>query len=150
MHFDFIDDEATIRNLIRVIIAQEGYGIKTFTSAEDYMTYFSSPDFESPIAIISDIRMPGMNGISLVRYIHEQAPSQKLVLVSATPEEAADVDGQLCALITKPFKAAGIINLLKALKHCMDCGQCEEDVPSGQCRYGIEHSCPNSDRLEES
>jgi len=142
MHFDVIDDEAIIRDLMREIIAQEGYGVKTFASADDYAAYFSSPSYDAPIAVLSDILMPGMNGISLVRYIHERSPEQKIVLISGTPEDTSEIDGELCAVIGKPFHPARVIGILKALKQCKDCEQCRANVPPGQCVYGIEHACP--------
>ncbi len=146
MHFDVIDDEAVIRSLMRDVIALEGYHVKTFASADDYLAYFESPGYVQPIAILSDVLMPGTSGISLVRHIHERCPEQKMVLISGRPSDASEADGQVCAIIAKPFHPERVIDMLRALKRCHECGPCRQ---SGRlCAYGLDHSCPMQEQKE--
>jgi len=143
MRFDVIDDEEIIRELMSELISSEGYEAKTFVNAADYVDYFSSPDYEPPIAIFSDLRMPGMDGIGLVRYIREHLPLQRLVMVSGNPEAATVVDDHLCEIVSKPFHPRKVIGQLKSLHECKrvlesDSGESCTD----HCRFGIDHACP--------
>jgi len=70
-------------------------------------------------AVITDIKMPGMDGITLLKEIKKTHPDLSVVLISAffSEEEIARYSGEAHAdgFLSKPFETKEVIKLLKAL-----------------------------------
>ena len=64
-----LDDEPSIGRLIDAILSGAGYEVRSFTRAKDALEALES--FE-PDAIISDINMPGMDGLEFCRVVREK------------------------------------------------------------------------------
>jgi CheY-like chemotaxis protein len=100
-----VDDEGPTRNFIvdglnALGITDHAIGV---ASAEDALT---SADQQAPDLIISDIRMTGLNGLDLTRYLHQSHPQTKVILITGYStrdiEKAAAALG-VDALLRKPF-----------------------------------------------
>ncbi|GFM33234.1 sigma-54 dependent transcriptional regulator [Desulfovibrio subterraneus] len=74
-----VDDEAEIRQACRQTFELEGYAIRTFKSADEVLTEIS-PDWLG--VVISDVRMPGMDGLELLRRIKELAPELPVIILT--------------------------------------------------------------------
>lgn len=80
-----IDDERHITDHVRRIIEERFVGLFEIMVSSDAETVVEAlKRYEIPI-IISDIRMPKMNGIDFMKYVHENYPSTKFLLLSAYP-----------------------------------------------------------------
>lgn len=66
-----IDDDRSIRWVLERALTQAGLQPRVFESGDGVLVRL---DHEQPDAIISDIRMPGIDGISLLSRIVEQHP----------------------------------------------------------------------------
>ena len=77
-----LDDEIDITILIRSSLQKYGFNIYAFTDPFLAIEHFqlNSKDY---ILVISDIRMPGMNGFEFVRSIREIRPDVKILLMTA-------------------------------------------------------------------
>ena len=66
-----VDDEQGIRTVMGLSLRDAGYNVITVASGEEALQLFA----ERPIPIvITDIRMPGMNGLDLLKHIKILAP----------------------------------------------------------------------------
>ena len=79
----FVDDEEDIREMMATILAEEGYQVMTAPEGATALTLCAK---ESPEITITDIRMPGMDGIEVLRRIKEQDPNKEVIVVTAYGE----------------------------------------------------------------
>lgn len=81
-----VDDEIIVRVGFQSCIRWEDYGCQVAAacgSAEDAIAFFQK---EAPDIVFTDIMMPGMDGIELVRYIRKHYPRTKIVVLSCLNE----------------------------------------------------------------
>jgi len=143
MWFHIVEDEPELREIIRAIVTAEGYKAASFRSAEEYMHFLQSPQYIKPVAVITDNRMSGMNGMELARSIRKRTLFQRIVITTATLSDIEMVKSELCYELPKPFKYEQIETMLRGL---VACAKIHEDnstcFKNGICRFGLEHLCP--------
>ncbi len=87
-----VDDEPDIELLFRQRFRQEiRDGLMTFDfafSADDALEYLKSLHPFDVVLLLSDINMPGMNGLELVRRVKGDFPRLKIIMVTAYGDEA--------------------------------------------------------------
>jgi len=109
-----VDDNPINLKLIRVLLAGEGYEVRTAAAAEEALDLLK--DFR-PRLILMDIQLPGMDGLELTRRIKADPATQKTSILALTAyamkgdEEkalAAGCDGY----ITKPIDTRALPGLI--------------------------------------
>jgi DNA-binding NtrC family response regulator len=75
-----VEDEETLRESIRRIFTKEGYAVEAVDSAEKGLALLEANLFD---IIISDIILPGMDGIEMLTRVREQIPDQVFIVVTA-------------------------------------------------------------------
>jgi DNA-binding NtrC family response regulator len=75
-----VEDEETLRESIKRIFAKEGYAVDTAESAEKGLELLGTAVYD---VIISDIILPGMDGIEMLGKVREQVPDQIVIIVTA-------------------------------------------------------------------
>ncbi|NOY54023.1 MAG: sigma-54-dependent Fis family transcriptional regulator [Deltaproteobacteria bacterium] len=115
-----VDDETTIRESLSSVLAEEGYSPVTAADGDEASTLFDRIAFD---AVICDIRMPGINGIDLLRRIKTSRPGTPVVMMTAY----ASVDTAVEALrqgavdyIIKPFLLDDVVFRIKKLFQLTD------------------------------
>jgi DNA-binding NtrC family response regulator len=78
-----VDDESTILDIIKKSLQKQELKVCTFTDPLAALTHFNSDIKDYHHIVLSDIRMPGMNGYELIRKIKESNPEVKIMLMSA-------------------------------------------------------------------
>ena len=101
----FIDDEANILRALERVFLDEEYEILTARSASEALEILSSV---SPVqVVVSDYRMPQMNGVELLRTVREKWPETVRAVLSGYADTEAVVsainDGQIYRFIPKPW-----------------------------------------------
>ena len=81
-HILVVDDEKSICELLEITFRKEGHRVEVAHSVEAARRKLESQIFD---IIISDIRMPGENGVDLLRFAKEIAPESFFVLMTALP-----------------------------------------------------------------
>ncbi len=79
----FIDDEEGIRKVISITLEDAGYEVLT---AADGTSGVELCQEKSPHVVITDIRMPGMDGIEVLKKIKERDPDKEVIVVTAFGE----------------------------------------------------------------
>ena len=113
-----VDDEYDIVTLIKWSLEMDGQRVCTFTDAFAALDHFSSQFEDHHSIVISDIRMPGMNGYEFVRQVKKINPQVKIILMSAfeiKTEEFLNVlpDVKIDAFIQKPFSMKMLRNIVQ-------------------------------------
>src|SRR5215471_9507465 len=81
-HILVVDDERSICELLEITFRKEGHRVEVANSVEAAKRKLESQIFD---IIISDIRMPGEDGVSLLKFTKEIAPDSFFVLMTALP-----------------------------------------------------------------
>jgi len=84
-----VDDEPGVRRVVAAILRSDGHKVQEFESAEAAL---DSIDNEAVALLLTDISMPGMNGIELAREARERAPDLAVIVFTGLPntETAAE------------------------------------------------------------
>lgn len=108
-----VDDEAQITRVLKTTLSSQGYGIRT---AADGNQALHEMETWSPDLIITDLRMPNMDGLELCRQIraHSRVP---IIVLSVKGEEAIKVealDAGADDYVTKPFSIKELLARVRA------------------------------------
>jgi len=99
-----VDDEQSMRQMVAIALRQDGHDVVT---AEDGEVAARELDANRVDVVVSDIKMPGFDGIELLRYAREHCPETEVILMTAyTSTESAIEALRLGAYdyISKPFE----------------------------------------------
>ncbi|MCL6582259.1 MAG: response regulator [bacterium] len=81
-----VDDEEEFRTALKALLEGDGYAVLTACDGEDAFRLTKKYDIR---LIISDLRMPILNGIALLELIRDQNPQIKVIIVTAYEEVAS-------------------------------------------------------------
>lgn len=108
-----IDDDAAVRDATRGLLRSLGYSVVTFASAEEF---WNSVERHDTSCVITDVRMPGMGGIELLKRLVAEKDGPPVIVMTSFPEDrmqervlAAGAHG----FLTKPYREQGLIDCLK-------------------------------------
>ncbi|WP_158606506.1 response regulator [Paenibacillus ginsengarvi] len=82
MKIIIVDDEKHVRDAIKLLIDWGALGINTILEAADGATAVRLIEAERPQIVYTDMMMPNMDGLSLLRWIKENAPACKTIVIS--------------------------------------------------------------------
>jgi two-component system response regulator PilR (NtrC family) len=88
-HLLVVDDERSICELLEISFRKEGHKVETTTSGEAAKRRLASQVFD---IVISDIRMPDMDGVELLRYCREISPATTFILITGVPTIDSAID----------------------------------------------------------
>ncbi|MCC7242479.1 MAG: response regulator, partial [Acidobacteria bacterium] len=74
-----VDDEASIRDTLRMILEYEGYDVLQAATGEDGVRLIER---EAPDVVFLDIKMPGMDGIEVLQKIRHLTDSTPVIVIS--------------------------------------------------------------------
>jgi two-component system nitrogen regulation response regulator GlnG len=113
-----IDDDHAIRWVLEKAMAQAGIQSQSFSSTQGVLEELKR---QAPQAIISDIRMPGGDGLELLGQIQQYAPGLPVIIMTAHSDldsAVASYQGGAFEYLPKPFDMDEAVALVKrAFKH---------------------------------
>lgn len=116
-----VDDDRSIRWVLEKALNQASISTQTFDSGEALVRKLSS---ESPDAIISDIRMPGMDGLELLSKITTSHPDLPVIITTAHSDldsAVASYQGGAFEYLPKPFDIDEAVAMTeRALAHAKE------------------------------
>ena len=101
-----VDDERNIRRVLQALLEADGYDVQVAADGDEARAFLrrARPPFD---AVLTDLRMPGCDGLALLRWTRETHPDTPVVMVTAhgTVDVAVEAmrDGAF-DFITKPFE----------------------------------------------
>src|SRR2546430_1709387 len=90
-----VDDESAILRLLREALTQWGYQVTSASSAAEALQALRGDMFD---AVITDIRMPDMNGLELLKEIKRHDESVEVVVMTGYPTIASAVEARQGAI----------------------------------------------------
>src|SRR5262245_29536712 len=108
-----IEDDPAIVVTLRRLLSEEGHHVEIETRGDAGLERARSEDFD---VVITDMKLPGLNGLNLVRELHTALPRLPIILITAhgTTETAIEAtkSGAYDYLV-KPFEVPELIELVE-------------------------------------
>jgi len=98
-----VDDEPTVRKLLAEALQRAGVEVITAGDGEEALAAFAEA---RPPLVMTDLRMPGMDGRALVRAVRALAPETAIIVVTGFADDARDVVEPGIHVLAKPFTFA--------------------------------------------
>ena len=99
-----VDDEKSMRDLLSITLGKEGYDVLTAAGGEPAIEALHR---ESVDAVITDLRMPKVDGLQVLRVAKEISPDMAVIVITAVASTETAVEAMKLGAydyITKPFK----------------------------------------------
>ena len=114
-----VDDEPNMLRLFEKVLSKEGYRIRTTSSGSEALSILNEEVFN---LVISDLVMPNLGGMDLLKELKSQHPDIPFIVITAygTIESAVEaMKAGAFDYLTKPFQKEHILLVVsKALKYC--------------------------------
>jgi CheY-like chemotaxis protein len=107
-----IDDDDSVRSSLKSLVRSLGFGVCTFTSAEEFL---NSPCQDDSSCLITDLQMPGMSGIELQQLLSAQGRHIPIIFVTAFPEDRIQrraLESGALGFLSKPFECQALVELI--------------------------------------
>ncbi len=117
-----IDDDAVACEFLQEALLRAGYEVDAHTSAEEVMKL----DLSGYDLLISDIKMPGVDGLSFLRHVQDKWPEIPVILVTAYGSLETTMDALRLGAwdyISKPFPPDAIREMVKKILEMRDIRQ---------------------------
>jgi two-component system response regulator GlrR len=132
-----VDDDPDLLKLISLRLTSAGYRVRTAESGE---TALAAIAVQRPRAVVTDLRMPGIDGLQLFDAIHRQHPALPVLILTAhgtIPDAVAATQRGVFGFLTKPFDSQELLQkVASALKAAGDDAG-PDAAGSGEWRSGI-------------
>ncbi len=113
-----VDDERDLRIIFKRFLEVDGYNCQTVGTAEEALDVLDEVDFS---VVITDINMPGMSGIDLLREIRRRYPEVAVLVISAVDDRKVAVKalelGAFAYMIKPVSRNELAINVINGLRH---------------------------------
>jgi len=115
-HVLVVDDEKNICDLLQQAMEHAGCSVQTACDGRQAVELVKKSRFD---AIFLDIKMPGMNGVEVLKRLRETQPEAAFVMITgyATSElvdESLSSGAFIC--LSKPFSLAQVLDVIKTLR----------------------------------
>src|SRR2546427_6898281 len=84
-----VDDEQSMTQFLSIVLRKEGYQVTTVNNGRDALEKVKTDNFD---VVITDIKMPGMDGIQLLQGIKKHDPSLPVVIMTAYASQQTAID----------------------------------------------------------
>lgn len=111
-----VDDNHTALTVHKAIVSRFGHGVVPFDSPVDAMHFFED-EYESIDLIITDYRMPEMNGLQLLQNIQALGINIPAIILTGYPDEVDGAGAELCGahILGKPIRINCLIEQISSL-----------------------------------
>lgn len=113
-----VDDEPSILSVLGTLLKAEGYDVTAALGGQKGKEYVTSEQFD---LMLTDIRMSPLNGMELLKLVHDERPAMPVIMLTAFGSVETAIDAlKLGAFdyITKPFKVDELlITVQRALEY---------------------------------
>ena len=131
-----VDDDRENVEILADTLVTEGFEVGEYTSPVEALKSFSQSAYD---VVISDIRMPEIDGLQLLETIKQQQPSTRVIMVTgfASMENAIEaLNKGACRFYRKPLDARLIVQTLRNIESEMETEK-ENLAMLGKIREGI-------------
>ncbi|QHT61066.1 response regulator [Paenibacillus lycopersici] len=145
-----VDDERWVRQGLKKTIDWEAYGIEVWGEAVNGLEAFTWLSKSQPDIVITDIKMPGMDGLTLLEHINKQKMHTKVIIISGYSDFSYAQKAVRCGAYGYVLKPIQERDLLEIVQQCVEeldndhkrasiieemKGQIRESMPLARQRY---------------
>jgi two-component system, LuxR family, response regulator FixJ len=108
-----VDDDPAMRDSLAFLLDVNGFAPKAYESANAFL---SGAALALPTCVVSDIRMPGLNGIDLVRQLRGRGTQCPVILITGHGDVALAVEAMKAGaadFIEKPFDDSALLEAIR-------------------------------------
>ncbi|MBT3045987.1 MAG: sigma 54-interacting transcriptional regulator [Candidatus Thiodiazotropha sp.] len=108
-----VDDDPDLLKLLSIRLTSAGYHVESASSAEQALANIA---LARPRVVITDLRMPGMDGMALFQHLHNEDPTLPVILLTAHGTIPDAVQATKCgvfAYLTKPYDPKALLQLVE-------------------------------------
>ena len=111
-----VDDSETLGEMIKIFLTESGYQVEVFSHPLQALTALQTGE-ERPRLLISDYRMPGINGLELIHRCKLIHPTLKVIAASSNilDEEIEKYPFRPDRILPKPYTAASLLAVVRSL-----------------------------------
>ncbi|MWP46668.1 nitrogen regulation protein NR(I) [Gilliamella sp. Pas-s27] len=115
MNVWIVDDDSSIRWVLEKALTHANFNCVCFSTGQEVMEALDTY-VEKPVVLISDIKMPGLDGLTLLHYVKEKLPHLPVIIMTAHSDLDAAVNAYQKGAydyIPKPFDVDEVIQLVE-------------------------------------
>jgi two-component system response regulator GlrR len=109
-----VDDDPDLLKLISLRLGSSGYSVRTADSGESALAAIA---VERPGVVVTDLRMPGIDGMQLFEAIHRRYPALPVIILTAhgtIPDAVSATQRGVFGFLTKPFDSQELLQKVGA------------------------------------
>lgn len=110
-----VDDDDDVREALADLLLVHGLSSRAYDRAESFLAQYAPGVFD---CIVTDVRMPGMSGLDLLRHLRRLGDAVPVVVVTSdgSPKTRSQaLEGGAHAFMTKPVDDAALLGHLQAV-----------------------------------
>lgn len=110
-----VEDEALLSWSLTHFLRERGYSVTTVDAGDTALAELASAAFD---LVITDLKLPHLDGLSLISQIKRRSPDLPIILISALPDEAMVArlgESQADRFVEKPFNLSEMLELVELL-----------------------------------
>jgi two-component system, NtrC family, response regulator AtoC len=108
-----VDDDPAMRHLLSVILTDHGWEARAVAAAAEALRELEARDYD---LVLTDVRMPGMDGLALLREIQRLRPDLTVIVMSAYGAQEAALEAMKAGAydyLSKPFRRDEVVLVLR-------------------------------------
>jgi DNA-binding NtrC family response regulator len=113
-HILLVEDELNVAKGLEMVLSDEGYGVKTAPTGRTALNMFMGNGFD---LVVSDLRLPDIDGLEVIKNIKEQRPEVKVIIITGYPSVSSAVDAVRIGVmdyLRKPFTDDELVRAVRS------------------------------------
>jgi two-component system, NtrC family, response regulator GlrR len=142
-----VDDDPDLLKLISLRLTSAGYRVRTADCGE---TALATIAVERPATVITDLRMPGIDGLQLFEAVHRQHPALPMIILTAhgtIPDAVNATQRGVFGYLTKPFDSQDLLKKVAAALEASGGEAVGSGTAAGEWRASIITRSPRMEDL---
>ena len=132
-----VDDDQSVRTSLASLLATEDYGVEIFACAAEYLARMPHP---GPACLVLDVRLPGIDGLTLQRQLMEEGRTEQIVFITGhgdIPMGIGAMKRGAVDFLPKPFRDGELLSAVaQALARSAQDWQQRREVAESRARLG--------------
>jgi len=136
-----IDDELSVRDALGIVLSDHGYRVEVAVNGRDGLELSGREQFS---VVITDLRLPDMSGLDVLRQIKIKNPDCPVIIITAHGTAELILEAKrlgVLGVLAKPFFPSDILSLIET---ALNRGPSLEMGPDAACQ-ALGHTGCNSD-----